>query len=270
MAVQPFVFGPGIVWPVPLTDVNGNAISNPTPQRFLIQEFSLDWDLPLKELNSLYVFPIATARGAGKITGKVKFANINIGQLNSVFFGEPSAPVAGGANQVVPINDEKVSPITGGTYTVANAASISSGNPMTDLGVRYGGSGATAGQFLTRVASAPTQGTYSVNLTTGVYTFNSADNGSIALIDYAYSPNSSTNQSVLVQNHLIGSSPTFQLIGKGVFPGTSLKIAFQLNQVIANKLSQPWKLNDWLMQELDFGAFADGGNNIGIITGPYY
>ncbi|HLW71573.1 MAG TPA: hypothetical protein VKS22_13235 [Candidatus Binataceae bacterium] len=271
MSVQPFVFGSGILWVVPLQDINGNTIATPTPQRFTLQDMTLDIDTPVKELTALYQYPLAIGRGAGKVSGKVKFANVNIGLLNSAFFGETGAPVAGGANQVVPVNDEAATiPATPYQVTVANSASISAGNPMTDLGVRYGGTGAAGGQYLTAVANAPTAGQYSVNLTSGVYTFNSGDTTKAVLLDYSFAPNASSNQSILIQSHLLGTQPIVKLIGKSVYGGSNIKLAFQFNQVVGSKLGYTTKTTDFVYPELDFMMFADGGLNLGIITGAFF
>ncbi len=267
--VSPFGFGSGIVWAIQLNDVNGASITNPLVQRFLVQEFTLDLDAPQKELTALNTFPIAVARSSGKVTGKIKFANLNIGQLNATFFGEASSPVAGGANQIIPVNDElAVIPATPFQAPVANSASISAGNPMVDLGVRGGPLWANPGQYFTRVTSAPATGQYSVNLTTGVYTFAAADTLKNVLLDYSYSPNASLNQSIVMANHLLGAFPTLQLIGKTIYKGlNAINWSFQLNQVVGTKLAFSTKTTDFLYPELDFSAFADGAGNLGIFTG---
>lgn len=69
--------------------------------------------------------------------------------------------------------------IAGGTLTAIQPY----GAWASDQGVVY----ATSGTALTKVASAPAQGQYSVT-TAGVYTFNSADNGASVVMSYGYLP----------------------------------------------------------------------------------
>jgi hypothetical protein len=73
--------------------------------------------------------------------------------------------------------DSETTVITGGAYTVAYA-----NNFAIDLGVLYSASAIP----LASVASSPSQGQYSVNLSTGAYTFNAADNNAGVSIAYAY------------------------------------------------------------------------------------
>ena len=54
--------------------------------------------------------------------------------------------------------------------------------------------------FMTAVASNPSQGQYSVNSQTGIYTFNSADYGQYVSITYAYNDcNAEIKETALIQ-----------------------------------------------------------------------
>ena len=53
-----------------------------------LQDVSLDISFSSKQLFGQYQFPIALARGEGKITGKAKFANIDGPLFNDCFFGQ--------------------------------------------------------------------------------------------------------------------------------------------------------------------------------------
>lgn len=263
-------FGSGILWGTQLVDANGSAIATPTPQRLgALQEMNISFDLSNKELYGVNQFALAVGRGTGKVAVKAKFAEVNMGAINSLYFGEPSNPLVGGVSQFVPVNDEGPTaiPVTPFTITVANSASISAGNPMVDLGVRFSG-GALAGTYLTRVTGTPATGQYAVVLTTGVYTFASADNvsGYSVVIDYAYAPNTSTNKSILIANHILGSAPSFIAYGKVKYGAN--QVGIQLNQCVASKLTMPTKLDGFMINEFDFDCFADGSGNIGILTGP--
>jgi hypothetical protein len=75
-------FGSGAVWGE-RTDVIGSGIG---PRQFgVLQDIQIDFDWSDKELYGQLQFPVAIARGQGKIVGKAKFAQI-LGLLYSDFF----------------------------------------------------------------------------------------------------------------------------------------------------------------------------------------
>src|ERR1700747_748822 len=77
-------FGSGGIWGE-RTDVIGSGIG---PRQFgVLQDIQIDFDWSDKELYGRLQFPVAIARGQGKITGNAKFAQI-LGLLYSdIFFG---------------------------------------------------------------------------------------------------------------------------------------------------------------------------------------
>src|SRR5487761_835343 len=81
-------FGSGALWGE-RTDVLGSGIG---PRQFgVLQDIQIEFDWSDKELYGQLQFPVAIARGQGKITGKAKFAQI-LGLLYSdIFFGAASA-----------------------------------------------------------------------------------------------------------------------------------------------------------------------------------
>ena len=148
-------------------------IANATPINFgLVQEVQLDLQFTAKELYGQYQFPVAIARGQGKATGKAKMARVSGLTFNNLFFGASLVPgqlaTAFGEAQSVPAS-------TPFTVSVTNA-----GQWQDDCGVVY----AASGLPLTKVASAPTAGQYSV--AAGVYTFNASDAGAAVLVSYTY------------------------------------------------------------------------------------
>jgi hypothetical protein len=166
-----FEFGAGTLWGFP---VGGNTAANPTPMKFgTLQDVTLDISGDVKQLYGQKQFPEAVARGKCKITGKSKFAAINGKMMNDLFFGQTL-----GTGMIKTALDESASvPTTPFTVTVSNAAQFKQ-----DWGVRYTATGIP----LTRVASAPVLGQYSVNTGTGVYTFAAADTGAAVLIIYIH------------------------------------------------------------------------------------
>src|SRR5271165_3541528 len=78
-------FGSGAVWGE-RTDVTGSGIG---PRQFgVLQDIQIDFDWTDKALYGQLQFPVAIARGQGKITGKAKFAQI-LGLLYSDIFLGP-------------------------------------------------------------------------------------------------------------------------------------------------------------------------------------
>jgi hypothetical protein len=245
MALQ-INFGSGV-----LTAVRTD-ISNPTPvQLGILQDMDFDFDFTVKQLMGQYQLAVDVARGAEKLTGKFKFGRVYSG-LYDLFFGQGVTPSAG--NQIY-TNEAHTVPASS-TYTVT-ATNASGG--ITDLGVFYGTGNASAGTQLTRVSSLSAAGQYSVVASTGVYTFDSADEGAAVQLTYVNAV-TSLNELVLA-NQLAGSGPTFALYMHAVYKGNYVN--FILNQATTSKLSNPFKNQDYLITELDVEIFADSSNNIG-------
>lgn len=244
-------FGAGALWGN-RTDVTGTGIG---PDQFaILQDCQIDWDWTTKELWGQYQFPVDIARGQGKITGKAKFARIFAAIYGDLFFGQ--TPVAG---QLAVLENEAGTVPASSTYTVTvtNAA-----NYVDDLGVFY----ATGGRF-TRVTTPTVAGTYSVNLTTGVYTFAAADASAAVLISYQYTI-TSTGKKLVIANQYMGFTPTFKATfytTKTTY-GAAAGLAMVLNACTASKLSLPTKIDDYEIQEFDFSAYADASGNIATIS----
>jgi hypothetical protein len=241
-------FGSGAVWGE-RTDVTGSGIG---PRQFgVLQDIQIDFDWTDKELYGQLQFPVAIARGQGKISGKAKFAQI-LGLLYSdIFFG---TTVATGQFAVAQLEAGSVPATTPYTVTVANAASYND-----DLGVVYAGSGLA----FNRVTTPSAAGQYSVDFATGVYTFSAADANAAVLISYTYNVTTSGNKLTLT-NQLMGTTPTFKATFYTKYSGEGL--ALRLNACTANKLSLPTKIDDWSISELDFMAFADASGTIGYLS----
>jgi hypothetical protein len=239
------------------TDVQiGTTGGNGARQFGVLQDIQIDFDWTSKELYGQYQFPLAIARGQGKITGKAKFARI-LGLLYSdIFFGQSAAT---GQFAVSQYEAQTVPSSTPYTVTVANAASYND-----DLGVYY----AATGKAFSRVATPAAAGQYSVNFATGVYTFAAADTGAALLISYSYNVTTSGNR-ITLSNPLMGVTPTFKAtFYQAVSPGSNpaAPLALRLNACTSSKLSLPTKVDDWTISELDFSAFADATGTIGYVS----
>lgn len=248
------VFGAGDFFAVPLTDAQGNAISNPTPiQIGAMQEMSLDFSGDLKELHGQKQFALATARGKVKTTGKFKGAQIHGAALNSLFFGTGVA--AGTMNA---INTDSVGAVIPTTPFTITPTVPNSGTFVTDLGVLD-----TNAIPMTCVASAPAAGQYSVS--NGVYTFNTADAGKKVFINYRFSYTLASAKRITLTNVSMGQAPAFKAYMQTTFQGKRALVI--LESVVSTKLSLlATKQDDFSVPSVDFSASADSsGTTLGDI-----
>lgn len=221
-------------------------IDNGTPINFgLVQEVTLDESASLKELFGQYQRPLAIARGTIKTTGKAKVARISGLAFANLYYGVTPA-----AGETATSFAEAGTIASSSPYlvTVANAATF-----VADQGVVY----AASGLPLTKVASSPAAGQYSV--AAGVYTFNTADEGKSVFTTYTYTVTSS-GQKFTVANQLLGTTPTFQALFYTSFQGQSVTVT--LNNCTSSKLSFGTKLEDFVLPEFDFSCLPDSSGNI--------
>ncbi len=235
-----YAFGSGVLLGT-RTDV-----TNATPINFgLIQDVSLDVSFQTKQLYGQNQFPVAIARGTAKFAGKAKMAQISGIAFNNLFFGQTMTTgqlaTAFGEAQSVPAS-------TPFTVTVANSATW-----VDDYGVIYSATGLP----LTRVASAPALGQYSV--AAGVYTFNSSDAGKAVLISYTYTV-AGTGEQFTVTNQLLGTTPTFQCQLFTTFQGKPVNL--KLFNCVSTKLAFQTKLEDFTIPELDFEIFGNAAQQV--------
>ena len=240
-------FGSGVLIATP-------SGANATPIQFgTIQDVSIDFSFAVKQLMGQYQFPVAVGRGEGKISGKAKFANIDGAVFNSLFFG--LTPTTG--QKMWSYNEAGTIPASPYTITVANGATFDA-----DLGVTY----AVSGLYLTRVAATPTTGQYSVNTTTGVYTFAAADTTKAVLINYSYTQ-AVTGAKSVITNQIMGTAVNFQIDFYQKNPNVAgAQWSLRLYSCLSSKLSMASKNSDFIIPELDFEAFANAANNIGEIN----
>jgi len=247
-------FGAGDFYGVPLVDANGSAITNPTPIKIgAMQEMSLEFSGDVKELHGTNQFPIAVARGKVKASGKFKGAQISGAGLNSLFFG---TGVTAGTMQAIN-SDVTGSVIPSTPYTITPTVPAS-GTWQEDLGVLD--SNAVP---MTRVASAPATGQYSV--AAGVYTFAAADTTKTVYINYRYSYTLAGAKKISLTNVAMGFAPTFKGYMQTTFQGKRALVL--LSQVTSPKLSLfSTKNDDFNVPEVDFSAMADSsGTTLGDI-----
>lgn len=242
-----YMFGTGQIYSTP---VGGGA-----PLRLgALQDVSVEFSGDMKMLYGQYQFALDVARGKTKVEGKIGSGNIDVSAFNTLFFGNT---LTNNSERKQTVNEAAVVPASPGPYTVtvANAAGF-----YADLGVSL----VATGQQLVYAASAPADGQYSVNPTTGVYTFNAAQADAGILINYLHTATTADSGTMEITNNLMGTVPRFQLICSQVFNGKQFTLV--LYSCVSDKLSLPLKQDDYLISEMSYSAQANDANSIGFIS----
>lgn len=243
-----FVFGSGNLYGTPLTDAAGAAIVTPTPVKFgTLQDVSVDISFEIKSLYGQKQFPVAIGRGKGKIAGKAKVGSLNGGLVNSLFFGQSMTTGLIGV-----YNGDTGQSIPASPYTIT-VTPPGSGTWSADLGVID-----SNGIQMTRVASAPATGQYSVSA--GVYTFAAADTLKTVFISYEYTATSVGANKSTVTNQLMGYAPRFAAELSCPYDGKQLTLT--LFSCISSKLTLATKQDDFVVPEFDFEAFANSAGSV--------
>ena len=232
--------------------------TTPTPSQFrVLQSMSLSLKASNKELYGQNIFPVAVGRASIKVSGKCKVAEFNPRIIRD-FVGAANNSLMNAGQTLVQINEADSVPSSSTyTITVTNAATFG-----TDLGVLY----QATGEPLTRVASVTAAGQYSVNTTTGVYTFYSADASAAVYISYTYTL-ASVGDTVTLSNTAAGAANAFQMIMGITYQGLQTNI--QLYNCVSDTLNIfDTKIGDFNMPEIEFGSFVNAAGNLGIISMP--
>ena len=221
----------------------------------VLQDIQIDISADIKMLYGAQQFAVAIGRGQAKIEGKAKTGQIDLNLFNSVY----SQGTIDTAGFLKIVENEAHSVPASSTYTVqVTNHSV----PIVDLGVYY----ASTGLQLAQVASgSEATGKYSVDLTTGTYTFVVGDASAALLFNYQYK--ATTGNQIVISNQLMGVQPVFQLIMQEGFSdfGVRKLMTLQLNRCVSNKLTFPFKNSDFAISDIDFSAFADAAGNVGTI-----
>lgn len=246
-----YAFGAGNMYVTQLLTALGATVANPTPYPLMVlQEGSVDFSSDMKELYGQNQFPVAVGRGKTKMQIKVKPARILAAVWNAIFFGQTLSP---GLVAVFTDTTGTAIPATPFQITIVPP---SSGTFAADMGVLN-----AAGNPMTRVASAPATGQYSLNVGTGVYTFAAADTGLLVYISYQYSTATiATGQKQTVTNLPMGQAPVFRADLTVNYLGKLTTFSFP--NAISTKFSLGFKNEDFAIPEFDFSAFDNGAGQV--------
>jgi len=240
-------FGVGVLIATTRTDAQGNLLAVPQAYRLgILQDVSSDFSFESKPLYGENQLPVDHGRGKAKLMFTAKTADINFTALAALHFG--TTPTVGVKQPLIdvaatiPTTPFQVTPTIPG-----------SGTFLSDLGVRD-----TAGNVFTRVASAPATGQYS--LSAGVYTFAAADTGKAILYSYEYSA-ATGGIIVPLNNQLMGYSPSFGAILYNDSKGSKLTV--RMTNCQSDKLTLPFKNEDFTIADFGFMALDDGTGSAG-------
>jgi hypothetical protein len=241
------LFGTGILALTP-------AGTTPTPiQVAVLKDISVDISYTKKDLIGNLQFPVDSAKGEGKLTGKAKSGWFHGGLIAAILSGSTTVV---GSN--IGVFNEQAVPTTN-TITVSGSATWVSDLAVFDT---------VAQKFLTRVASAPAVGQYSV--AAGVYTFNATDGTHLMSITYDKTA-ASTGTTIKLTNQLMGTNTAFSLKLYNNYQGMAggaNSSGIYLPSVVIPKLSFAFKNSDFMEKSLDFEATADAvGNIVSVFTG---
>lgn len=239
-----YVFGSGLMFITPRADASGASLTNPTPLLVgTMQDASVDVSFENKTLYGQNQFAVDVARGKGKISGKAKFAHIFGAMFNSVLFGQTLS------TGLISVNYDTTGAVIPATPYQITVTPPGSGSFGRDLGVIS----STTGLPLTRVASSPAAGQYSVDAA-GEYTFAAADTGKTVFINYEYTSSAAGATNSTIMNLPMGSTPTFICDLVMPYQGKTLKL--KLHKCASSKLSLATKQDDYTIPDFDFEAVA--------------
>lgn len=239
-------FGSGLVLATPQTAV-GNPAPNPTPlQVGVIQNVKFTLGADIKTLFGQNQWPVDSAIGKRTISGSFEFAQMSNLLFANLFTGDS---IATGVIETA-YSESHAVPATPYQVTITPPGS---GTYVADYGVTY----TVTGKPAVRVATGPTTGQYSVNQSTGVYTFAAADTLLGVLISYTYT-NTTLGTTLVASNQTMGYGPIISL--DIVFPYEGGGIGFLFPNVRLGKLDLTTKIDDYLMLSTDFQAFAGTGS----------
>lgn len=239
-----YVFGTGQLYATP----PGGG----TPLRFgALQDVGVDFSADTKQLFGQYQFPLDVARGKTKIEWQASSGQIDVESFNQIYFGQQ---VTSG-QKIQVFNEAGAIPDDPGPYTVVAA---NGANFFMDLGVYFQDTGLP----LVQVASAPTAGQYTIDPSTGTYTFAAGDAGKDVFLNYLYTGN--TGNTLEINQALMGTTPKFQLVLSQTYNGKAFTLV--LYSCVSEKLGLPLKQDDYLIAEMGGQAQANDAGQIGFIT----
>lgn len=219
-----------------------------------IQDINVDIDQTLVELYGQLKLPVDIAPSKMKISGKAKFARIQLNQLNNMLINDAVTTASG-----FDMASAESHTATATSFTVTHGATF-----IVDLGVFYHSNGLQ----LTPVTATPSQGSYVPGLTTvGTYTINASDES--AALDVYYTYTVTTLQQVTGTNQFMGTGPIFELTMSNHYTnnlGVVGTLNIRLNACRSSRWTFPFSNVNYTIPDFDFQAFADSTGSWGTVV----
>jgi hypothetical protein len=227
-------FGLGFVGAIP-------PGANPTPvQLGTIRDATFDYSQDLVPLESNYAFARDMALGKRKASLKAKYVYWQ--SVGVAAFLTGSVKTTG--LKYLAVNEPGTIPGTPYQVTVAQSATWDQDWGVQDL---------TAAKQLTRVASGPATGQYSV--AAGIYTFAAADTTHNVQITYSYT-SAATGATIAMANQLM--APATGFVVRAVSSGTGAKFAgVHFYNAFVAKLTLGLKPDNWADTDVEFEGIED-------------
>lgn len=241
-------FGVGYLIGTAKVDNTGAALANPQSFRFgVLQEISTDFSFETKMVYGATNFAEDFGRGKAKLAFSAKTANIDFDALAALHFGLPvttgfqglSAPEVFTAAATV-----TVTPPSSGVFVSCQG--------ITDLN----------GNRFTRVTASPTVGQYSVTAG-GVYTFNASDVGRALVRMYEYKVVGAGSTFTMTAS-VMGNAPEFSVMLLNDSKGS--KQAISLQRCVSDKLTLPFKNDDFVIADFGWEALANAAGSVFTIS----
>jgi len=242
-------FGSGVILTGPQSG-SGNPAADPTPLGIgVLQNVKMTLGAEIKTLFGQDQWAVDSAIGKRTIKGSFEFAQLSNLLMQQLFFGSGGSLSSGTVQ--TPAYPGELHTIPGTPYEIM--VTNASDTPLLDYGVTYQATGIA----LKAVPSSPATGEYSVDLSTGVYTFAAADTTLAVFINYGWTASGGTTLEIIQQP--MGNGPVLGL--NLVFPyeqnqGATIGLGFYLPNVRLGKIDIATKLDDYTMYTTDFEAFA--------------
>lgn len=233
-----FAFGPGVLIA---------TLAGGTPVNIgLAQEITLDEKASNKGLVGQGRRKLAVGGGVITTTIKVKLARISGLALAQLWLG--IQPTAGGTFSI--IGEAHTLPASSPSLTIAPP---NGGTFFQDAGINYS---ATGVPLINSGTVAPGTGQYSVNPSTGIYSFAVGDDSKGIYANYAYKTGS-FGQSIVSTNPQLGNTVSIGALINIIDPTTNLSATLQVFNIVFDNVSLGSKLEDFLYPEMNGEAYCN-------------
>ena len=239
MDTDQVIYGAGSLWGV---DANGVPVKFGT-----LQDVTVDFSRSLSYLRGKNEYPVKQKTKESKIAFKAKVGMINGAMLNALYF---NGTLSTGRERLVDGEAATIPSATAYTVVVANGA-----NFLADMGISYADG---SGRLEQVSAGNEAAGAYSVDASTGTYTFDATDAGKNILIDYTWTD--TTGHTIAVDNKTTGVVPVFTCYLRDT--NDEGEFGMKVFSCTSSKLAIATKMGDFAIPEFDFEAADNGGGHV--------